>query len=40
MKNGVGYLIAAYVGAAALYAGYFLSLRKRERTMGSRMRRG
>jgi hypothetical protein len=31
--SGVGYLIAAYVGAAALYGGYFLALRRRERSM-------
>jgi hypothetical protein len=40
MKNNVGYLIAAYVGAAVLYAGYFLSLRKRERSLESRPPRG
>jgi hypothetical protein len=31
--SGVGYMIAAYLGAAALYGAYFVSLRRRERAI-------
>lgn len=31
--SGVGYLIAAYIGAALLYGGYALYLLRRERSL-------
>lgn len=34
--SGVGYAIAAYVGAAALYGAYVLRLRRRERALERR----
>ena len=34
--SGTGYLIAAYVGAAALYGGYVATLWRRERDLGRR----
>jgi hypothetical protein len=31
--SGVGSVIAAYIGAALLYGGYLLALRRRERAL-------
>ena len=31
--SGVGFVTAAYIGAALLYGGYVLALRRRERTL-------
>ena len=31
--SGVGYVIAAYIGAAFLYGGYVLALRRREHAL-------
>lgn len=38
--SGTGYLIAAYVGAAALYGGYVAMLWRRERSLSRKDRRG
>ncbi|MGZ6544577.1 MAG: hypothetical protein ACXVEI_04625 [Actinomycetota bacterium] len=39
--SGTGYLIAAYLAAGALYAGYLATLWRRERALsGGRRRRG
>ena len=38
--SGVGYLIAAYVGAGTLYVGYLLTLLRRERELDGKGRRG
>lgn len=31
--SGVGFVIAAYIGAALLYGGYLLALHRRERAL-------
>jgi hypothetical protein len=38
--SGTGYLIAAYLGATALYGSYLAILWRRERALGGRRRRG
>jgi hypothetical protein len=37
--SGVGYVIAAYVGAALLYGGYALLLLRRERSLARQAER-
>jgi hypothetical protein len=38
--SGTGYLVAAYVGATALFVGYLAMLWRRERALGGRRRDG
>jgi len=38
--SGTGYLIAAYLGAIALYGGYVTMLLRREKTLDGKRRRG
>ncbi len=38
--SGTGYLVAAYVSAAALYGGYLATLWRRERALDRRRRGG
>ena len=38
--SGTGFVIAAYLGAAALYGGYLWTLLRRERDLGGEDRRG
>jgi hypothetical protein len=37
--NGVGYVLAAYVGAVALYGGYVVFLLRRERKLKGTLNR-